>query len=60
VMGEREIKTGLLNIRKRETGEQKPMSVPELIEEVTSRTKGYPRTGLKMPSLLSQRPVYKS
>jgi len=59
VIGEREMKTDLLNVRKRETGEQESMSVHELIEEVAKRTKGYPRTSLKMPSFLSQRPVYK-
>jgi len=59
VIGEREVKTGLLNVRKRETGERGSMSLPELVEEVVKRTRGYPRTNLKMPSLLSQRPVYK-
>ena len=59
VIGEKEMKTSLLNVRKRETGEQRTMSVRELVEEVTNRTKGYPKMSLKMPSLLSQRPVYK-
>jgi len=59
VIGEKEVKTGLMNVRKRETGEQKAMSIRELIEEVANRTKGYPKISLKMPSLLSQRPVYK-
>ena len=59
VIGEKEMKTNLLNVRKREVGEQKTMPVRELIEEVADRTKGYPKMSLKMPSLLSQRPVYK-
>jgi len=59
VIGEKEMKTNLLNVRKRETGEQKTMPVRQLVEEVADRTKGYPKMTLKMPSLLSQRPVYK-
>jgi len=59
VIGEKEMKTNLVNVRKREVGEQKTMPVRELIEEVADRTKGYPKVALKMPSLLSQRPVYK-
>jgi threonyl-tRNA synthetase len=59
VVGEREVETGLLNVRKREEGERASMSVDAVVAEITERTKGYPHIGLKMPRLLSQRPVYK-
>jgi len=59
VIGEKETKTNLLNVRKREVGEQRILPVRELIDEVADRTKGYPKMTLKMPPLLSQRPVYK-
>ncbi len=58
-VGEKEIETGLLNVRKRETREQTSISVNEMIKEIARRTEGYPYRGLRMPRLLSQRPVYK-
>jgi threonyl-tRNA synthetase len=59
VLGEKELGARVLNVRKRETAEQKAMTVRELIDEIADRTKGYPRAKLKMPSRLSQRPIYK-
>lgn len=59
VIGEKEIKTGLVNVRKRETGEQVSMPVGDLVEEISRRTQGYPKTPLKMPPLISRRPVYR-
>jgi threonyl-tRNA synthetase len=58
-VGEKEVETGLLNVRKRETREQTSISVNEMIKEIARRTEGYPYRGLRMPRLLSQRPVYK-
>jgi threonyl-tRNA synthetase len=59
VVGEKEAETGLLNVRKRETGEQASISADQMIKEIAKQTKGYPYRSLKMPRLLSQRPVYK-
>lgn len=59
VIGQKEVETRLLNVRKRETGEQTSVSTVDMIREIAERTKGYPHTSLKMPRLLSQRPVYK-
>jgi len=59
VIGQKEVETRLLNVRKRETGEQTSVSTVDMIREIAERTKGYPHTRLKMPRLLSQRPVYK-
>ena len=60
VIGEREAKTNLLNVRMRQEGEQKSMSLQELINEIAKQVQGYPRKSLKMPRVLSQRPIYKS
>jgi threonyl-tRNA synthetase len=59
VVGQREVKTGLLSVRKREEGKQVSMPLDGIVEEILERTEGYPHAGLKMPRLLSQRPVYK-
>ena len=59
VIGQKEVETRLLNVRKRETGEQTSISADDMIKEIAERTKGYPHTNLKMPRLLTQRPIYK-
>jgi len=59
VIGEKELQSNLLNVRKRETGQQTSVSADEMIRDIVEQTSGYPRAGLKMPRLLSQRPVYK-
>ncbi|MEM2843354.1 MAG: threonine--tRNA ligase [Candidatus Bathyarchaeia archaeon] len=59
VIGKKEVKTGKLNIRVREEGKQKSISIKDLILEVKNKTEGYPFKPLNMPMLLSKRPVYK-
>jgi threonyl-tRNA synthetase len=58
-VGEKEVETGLLNVRKRQTREQASITLDEMIKEIAKQTKGYPCRGLEMPRLLSQRPIYK-
>ena len=58
VIGEREVKEGVLSVRIRGRGVTK-MSIDELVKTIESELVGYPRRPLTMPRRLSQRPVYK-
>jgi len=58
VIGQKEVDSGKLTVRVRESGEQKQMSVDELVKEVKSRTRGYPYRELSLPMLLSKRPIF--
>jgi len=55
VIGEKELESKKLAVRVRETGEQKGMSLEELIEDVRNKTKGFPFKPLPLPKLLSKR-----
>nr|KJR74436.1 MAG: threonyl-tRNA synthetase [Thermoproteus sp. AZ2] len=59
VVGQREVSTGTLTVRKRGVG-QSQMTTQDLISAINEETKGYPRRPLYMPRLLSQRPFYHS
>ncbi len=54
VIGDKEIESGKLSVRVRESGEQKEMQVDELILEIEEKVRDYPRRPLYSPMLLSQ------
>ncbi len=56
VVGDREVKTGTLNVRIRKTGEQRSMKLEELIELLNRDLEGYPRIDSALPLLMSKRP----
>ncbi len=55
VIGENEIKTNRLNVRKRNLGENREMGIDELSSEILSETKDYPFKQLNESPYLSQR-----
>ena len=59
VVGRKEMETGKLSVRVRETGEQKEMTPGELAELVREQTKGKPFKKLPLPTLLSKRPIFR-
>lgn len=58
VIGEREVKTGTLSVRKRVTNDQALMTVEELISALERELRGYPRAEMTMPIRVSQRPLF--
>ena len=58
VVGEREIKSGLLPVRIRETGEVKKMKLEEFIKMVKKRIDGKPFRKLTLPKYLTKRPQF--
>lgn len=58
VVGDREIASGSLQVRIRNSG-QRAMSYDELVSELGSRLGGYPRREQGLPVLLSERPGYR-
>jgi threonyl-tRNA synthetase len=59
VIGDREMESGILTVRKREPGKpQVQMTLMELKKELESRQDGMPRENLGMPALLSKRPKF--
>ncbi|MFH1721543.1 MAG: threonine--tRNA ligase [Candidatus Altiarchaeota archaeon] len=58
VVGEKEKSTGKLAVRVRETGEQVPMKVEEIIAKIKKITGGLPFRGLPLPKKLSERPKF--
>ncbi|HZX45161.1 MAG TPA: threonine--tRNA ligase [Candidatus Nanoarchaeia archaeon] len=58
VVGEKEKAAGNINVRIRETKEQKEMSVKDLIDKIKSVTEGMPFKPLALPKELSKRPVF--
>jgi len=58
VVGEEQIRTEKFDVRIRETGERKKMSLEELVKEVKRKINGYPWKPLPFPRKLSRRPVY--
>ncbi len=56
VVGEREMKTGTINVRIRREGVQKSMTLDELLKMLEEELRGYPRTPSALPMLVSKRP----
>jgi len=59
VVGKKEIESGNLNVRVRETKEQTEMSVDALQKQIVAKTKGLPFRPLAEPALLSARPIFR-
>ena len=58
VIGEREEKSSMLNVRIRELKSQKEMSKEELINYIKHKTRDMPFRPLSLPKLLSKRPTF--
>jgi len=58
VIGQKEVDSGMLAVRDRETRNIKKMSLRELMDEVKARMAGKPFRSLTLPRLLSQRPQF--
>jgi threonyl-tRNA synthetase len=58
VLGENEKKSARFRARVRSTGEQKDMSLPEIIAEIKGQTGGMPYKPLPLPRLISKRPRF--
>jgi len=56
VIGDREVKTGTINVRFRGKGMQKSMRLEEFIKMINKELEGYPRVDLTLPHRVSQRP----
>ena len=59
IIGQREMNTKSYSVRRRLDGAKYVATLEELEKEITELTKGYPRTSLKLPQLISNRPGYK-
>jgi len=59
VVGKKEIESGNLNVRVRETKEQTEMSVDTLRKQIVAKTKGLPFRPLAEPAPLSARPIFR-
>jgi len=59
VVGKKEIESGNLNVRVRETKEQIEMSTDALRKRILAETKGLPFRRLAEPELLSARPIFR-
>ena len=59
IVGEKEIKSGILSVRAREEGKELKISADDLSARIKAETDGYPTRSLTYPKLLSQRPGYK-
>ena len=59
IVGKKEATSDQLAVRRRTDGKQYTCTLAELERELVETTQGYPRTSLKLPPLLSQRPGYK-
>lgn len=58
VIGEKEIRSARLSVRKRKTKEIKEMSEEELVSEIERETKGFPKKMINLPVELSLRPKF--
>jgi len=58
VIGQKEVDSGKMTVRIRESGEQKQMTIESLSDEIKKKTKGYPFRELAAPILLSKRPLF--
>ncbi|NPA96230.1 MAG: threonine--tRNA ligase [Crenarchaeota archaeon] len=57
VVGDREVKTGTLNVRIRSSGVQRSMTLNELVELLEKDLEGYPRVEQSLPIKMSSRPA---
>jgi threonyl-tRNA synthetase len=58
VIGENEKSSGKYIVRIRETGEQKEMTLPQLLTEIKTQTAGLPYKPLPLPRNVSERPRF--
>ena len=58
VVGDREVESGDLTVRVRESGTQEKIRAQDLIAEIQKRTKDKPKRHLPLPKYLSKRPVF--
>lgn len=58
VVGENEKQSGVFKVRVRASGEQKDMTLQEIIAEVLARTEGLPYKPLPLPRNVSERPRF--
>jgi len=58
VIGEKECKRGTITVRRREDGRQVEMTLDQLLEELSEKTKGYPRKTAYFSRYLSMRPGF--
>jgi threonyl-tRNA synthetase len=59
VVGQREVESGMLSIRNRQTGgKMENMSLNELLAKIQEEIKGKPLKPLPLPRLLSRRPLF--
>ena len=59
ILGQRELSTRSLAVRRRDDGAKYESSLSNLQKEINDRTRGYPQMSLKLPALVSKRPGYK-
>ena len=59
ILGQRELNTRSLAVRRRDDGAKYESSLSDLQKEINDRTLGYPVMSLKLPVLVSKRPGYK-
>ncbi len=57
VIGDKEIESGKLSVRMRETGKNEQMAPDELAETIASASKGKPFEPMSLPAHLSKRPI---
>ena len=58
VVGERELKTKLIPVRKRGESKMRRIGIEKLIKRILGETKGYPAKPLIIPRLVRERPEY--
>ncbi|MBI4176453.1 MAG: threonine--tRNA ligase [Candidatus Aenigmarchaeota archaeon] len=58
VVGEKEMESGKLAVRVRQTGSVISMSSPELVKVIIEQTSGFPFKPLSLPMFLTQRPGF--
>jgi len=59
IIGQREMSTRSYAVRRRKDGAKYEATIAQLEKEISELTKGYPRSPLKLPELVSKRPGYK-
>jgi threonyl-tRNA synthetase len=58
VIGDKEIESHELSIRRRELKDQVSMTVEELVHEISEKTKFAPKQRLMLPNLVSKQPIF--
>ncbi len=59
IIGQREMSTRSYAVRRRKDGAKYEATIAQLENEISELTKGYPRSPLQLPELVSKRPGYK-